>query len=205
MTSSAPSSSKTGPSRRDADDSFTSDPQAMPPPPTAKPFRSTDQYAPVLKGEFVSRSIRLQARPNTEPQFCGLEIVNAVLIVGGVAFERRAHTNSHYARTPARARHGPSGGVGSCSKRSRTGFASQSRCWEYWSVYELTHRAPGSRRAAGSRKPLERNAPNLLADYLYLWETTAVRQAIETARTSVSSGGHSSSWCQQRQPPWVPH
>src|SRR6202035_2907153 len=40
-TSSAPSSSKTGPSRRDADDSFTSDPQAMPPPPTAKPFRST--------------------------------------------------------------------------------------------------------------------------------------------------------------------
>ena len=58
----------------------------------------------------------------------------------------------------------------------------------------------GSRRAAGSRKALERNAPNLLADYLYLWETTAVRQAIETARTSVSSGGHSSSyWCQQRQ------
>jgi hypothetical protein len=39
VTSSAPSSSKTGPSRRDADDSFTSDPQAMPPPPTAKPFR----------------------------------------------------------------------------------------------------------------------------------------------------------------------
>ena len=96
--------------------------------------------------------IQLQARPNTEPQFCGLEIVNAVLTVGGVAFERRAHTDSHTARTPARARHGPSGGVGSCSKRSRTAFASQSRCWEYWSVYELTHRAPGSRRAAGSRK-----------------------------------------------------
>jgi hypothetical protein len=39
-----------------------------------------------------------------------------------------------------------------------------------------------------------------LADYLYLWETTAVRQAIEAARTSVSSGGHSSSyWCQQRK------
>ena len=70
-----------------------------------------------LKGEFVSRSIRLQARPNTEPQFCGLEIVNAVLTAGGVAFERRAHTDSHYARTPARARHGPSGGVGSSSKR----------------------------------------------------------------------------------------
>jgi ribosomal 50S subunit-recycling heat shock protein len=41
--------------------------------------------------------------------------------------------------------------------------------------------------------------PNLLAHYLYLGETTVVRQAIETARTSVSSGGHSSSyWCQQR-------
>src|ERR1700745_2747391 len=50
------------------------------------------------------------------------------------------------------------------------------------------------------RGALERNAPNLLADYLYLWETTVARQAIETARTSVSSGGHSSSyWCQQRQ------
>ena len=109
-------------------------------------------FAEVFYGSAHSRSIRLQARPNTEPQFCGLEIVNAVLTVGGVAFERRAHTNSHYARTPARARHGPSGGVGSCSKRSRTAFASQSRCWEYWSVSELTHRAPGSRRAAGSRK-----------------------------------------------------
>ena len=44
------------------------------------------------------------------------------------------------------------------------------------------------------------DAPNLLADYLYLWETTVVRQAIETARASASSGGHSSSyWCQQRQ------
>ena len=39
--------------------------------------------------------------------------------------------------------------------------------------------------------------PNLLAHYLYLGETTLVQQAIETARTSVSSGGHSSSyWCQ---------
>ena len=150
------------------------------------------------------------------------------------------------------------------------------RAGAYWSVYELTHRAPGSRRAAGSRstrtespricwhtificgkpqwygKPLKQlgllsrqahirrvtgriaaigvasrasnearwlpcggsrtrpcgkravkrsngKPPNLLADYLYLWETTVVRQAIETARVSVSSGGHSSSyWSQQR-------
>jgi hypothetical protein len=31
-------------------------------------------------------------------QFCGREIVNAVLIVGGVAFEKAAHTTSHSAR-----------------------------------------------------------------------------------------------------------
>src|SRR5260370_6260990 len=37
---------------------------------------------------------------------------------------------------------------GSRCKRSRTAFASQSRCWEYWSVYELTHRTPRSRRSA---------------------------------------------------------
>ena len=50
------------------------------------------------------------------------------------------------------------------------------------------------------REALERNAPNLLADYLYLWEITVVRQAIETATTSVSSGGDSSSYRdQQRQ------
>src|SRR5215472_10036227 len=42
---------------------------------------------------------------------------------------------------PARARHAPSGGVGSRCKRAA--FASQSRCWEYWSVYGVTPRAPG--------------------------------------------------------------
>jgi hypothetical protein len=39
------------------------------------------------------------------------------------------------------------------------------------------------------RRQRLRNAPNLLADYLYLWEITVVRQAIETATISVSSGG----------------
>src|SRR5215471_11283346 len=40
--------------------------------------------------------------------------------------------------------------------------------------------------------------PNLLADYLYLRQTAVVKQAIDTARTSVPSGGHSSSYlCQQ--------
>src|SRR5580704_3050995 len=54
----------------------------------------------------------------------------------------------------------------------------------------VTGRVAASARApnaSSTRRPglaLERNAPNLLADYLYLSETTAVRQAIETARTS---------------------
>src|SRR5215469_5942423 len=40
--------------------------------------------------------------------------------------------------------------------------------------------------------------PNLLAHYPYLWEPTVVRQAIETAWISASSGGHSLRyWCQQ--------
>ena len=39
-------------------------------------------------------------------QFCGREIVNAVLIVGGVAFEKAAHAASHSARTPPE-RHAP--------------------------------------------------------------------------------------------------
>jgi hypothetical protein len=43
-----------------------------------------------------------------------------------------------------------------------------------------------------------RHPPNLLADYLYLRQTAVVKQAVETARTSVSLGGHSSSYlCQQ--------
>ena len=54
----------------------------------------------------------------------GREIVNAVLIVGGVAFEKAADTASHSARTPpervSRA------GIGSRCKRSRTAFATQS-------------------------------------------------------------------------------
>src|SRR5262249_801649 len=52
-------------------------------------------------------------------QFCAREIVNAVLIVGGVAFENAGRLRS--------------------------------RLRAHWLVYELTHRAPRSRRAAGSR------------------------------------------------------
>src|SRR5215469_6429931 len=78
-------------------------------------------------------------------QFCGREIVNAVLIVGGVAFEKAAHTASHSART-APERHAPA--IGSRCKRSRTAFAPQTVLVSY----ELTNRAPVSRRAAGSRR-----------------------------------------------------
>jgi hypothetical protein len=49
----------------------------------------------------------------------------------------------------------------------------ESRCWEYWSVDELPHRVPGGRGGPPGRRALERNAPKRLADYLYLWETTA--------------------------------
>ena len=44
------------------------------------------------------------------------------------------------------------------------------------------------------------STPNLLADYLYLWETAVVKQAFETAVTFVSLGGDSfSSRCVMTQ------
>jgi hypothetical protein len=97
--------------------------------------------------------------------------------------KRRGHTESHSAPTPPERVTGRSG---SRCKRSRTAFASRSRCWEYRSVFTLTHRAPGPRRSAGvedhsnirtnggnrNKVPFEQGnrTPNLLADYLYLWK-----------------------------------
>ena len=95
------------------------------------------------------RSIWLQARLHTATQFCGLEVVNAVLTVGSVAFEKAGEHRGTLRADPARARHGPTGGVGSRCKRPRTAIASRSRCWENRSVYALTHRAPGPRRSTG--------------------------------------------------------
>ena len=55
------------------------------------------------------------------------------------------------------------------------------------------------------RKIVSGMPPNLLAHYPYLWELTAVQQAIETAWISASSGGHSLSyWYQQRRFRWCP-
>jgi len=83
------------------------------------------------------RSIWLQARLHTAPQFYGLEVVNAVLTVGSVAFEKAGEHRGTLRADPARARHGPTGGVGSRCKRPRTAIASRSRCWEDRSVYAL--------------------------------------------------------------------
>ena len=83
---------------------------------------------------------------DTAPRFCGLEIgLQRGIPKGG-------RTPRHTPRRPRLSASRADWRSSSRCKRSRTAFASQSRCWEYWSVYELTHRAPGSRRAAGSRK-----------------------------------------------------
>jgi hypothetical protein len=51
-----------------------------------------------------------------------------VVSMVGVAFEKAGAHRVTLRADPARARHGPSGGIGSRGKRSRTAFASQSRC-----------------------------------------------------------------------------
>ena len=62
----------------------------------------------------------------------------------------------------------------------------------------VLERAPGSRAGRGVKKHSDGMPSNLLAHYFYLWEPTVVRQAIETAWISASSGRHSLSyWCQQ--------
>ena len=140
-------------------------------------------------------------------QFCGRESLTQSLSWAAWHSKRQRHTASHSARIPPE-RHAPA------SARAANDREPRSPLRAYWSVYELAHRAPSSHsprrtdeigsapgrrpgRAAG-REALERNAPNLLAHYPYLWEPTVVRQVIETAWTSVSQGGHSSRyWCQQ--------
>jgi hypothetical protein len=51
------------------------------------------------------RSIWLQARLHTAPQFCGLEIVNGPLTVGIVAFEKAGAHRVTLRADPARAPH----------------------------------------------------------------------------------------------------
>jgi hypothetical protein len=121
-------------------------------------------------------------------QFCGREIVNAVLIVGGVAFERAAHTASHSART-APERHAPA------SARATNDREARSPLRAYWSVYEL----PSERRALGGprgREALERNAPNLLA--VICGNLQRYSKPLKQRGFLPRSGGHSSRyWCQR--------
>jgi len=62
---------------------------------------------------------------------------------------------------------------------SRFSPTSTCRAWTAWSCWLRS-------RAAGSRSYSNGMPPNLLAHYCYLWEPTAVRQAIETAWISAS-------------------
>jgi hypothetical protein len=104
---------------------------------------------------------------------CGREIVNAVLIVGGVAFEKAVHTASHSARTPPER----------VTRRHRLALQTiENRVRPlraYWSVYELTHRAPGSRRAGGSRST-RTECPESIGTLFYLWET--IRRGTDASR-----------------------
>jgi hypothetical protein len=112
-----------------------------------------------------------QIRGHSIHNFGGREI--------GVAFEKAAHTASPSARTPPE-RHAPA------SARTANEREPRSRLRADWSVYELTHRAPGSPAGRGFEKYSHGMPPNLLAHYCYLWEPTAVRQAVETAWISAS-------------------
>ena len=85
-----------------------------------------------------------QIRGHSVHNFAVAKSLTQSRIVGGVAFEKAAHTASHSARTPPE-RHAPA------SARAGNDREPRSPLRAYWSVYELTHRAPGSRRAAGSR------------------------------------------------------
>ena len=42
-----------------------------------------------------------------------------------------------------------------------TAFASQSRCWEYWSVYQINPPSAGLEAGRRVEEALERNAPEI--------------------------------------------
>src|SRR6516162_9635379 len=141
--------------------------------------------------EFPQIKIVCQQKRGIPFTICGREIVNAVLIVGGVAFEKAAHTASHSART-APERHAPA------SARAANDREPRSPLRAYWSVYELTHRASGSRRAAGSSST-RTECPRLC------WHTNFIcgnpqryGKPLKQRGCLPRSSGHSSRyWCQQ--------
>jgi hypothetical protein len=102
-----------------------------------------------------------------------------------------AHTASHSART-APERHAPA------SARAANDREPRSPLRAYWSVYELTHRASGSRRAAGSRST-RTECPRLC------WHTNFIcgnpqrygKPLKQRGCLPRSSGQSSRCWCQQ--------
>jgi hypothetical protein len=123
----------------------------------AKPPRCSTQPLPARRPTRWKSAMRHGRRRATSPGWKKRQVpgsVPASCVRRGIRNGERIP--SHASRRSARERHRPSGAVGSRCKRSGTAFASQSRCWEYWSVYELTHRAAGSRRSADLR---DREAP----------------------------------------------
>ena len=105
---------------------------------------------------------------------------------GAAWHSKRRRTRHHTPRGPS-----PSAlraGTSSRRKRSRTAFASRA----YLSVYELTHRTPGSRRAAGSEKH-SNGMPRICWHTIFIcgnprWHGKPLKQLGFLSR----SGGHSS-------------
>ena len=111
--------------------------------------------------------------------------------MGGVAFEKAAHTASHSART-APERHAPA------SARAANDREPRSPLRAYWSVYELTHRAPGSRRAAGSRST-RTECPQICWHTIFICgNSQRYGKQLKQRGFLPRSGGHSSRcWCQR--------
>ena len=98
--------------------------------------------------------------------------------MGGVAFEKAAHTASHSARTPPE-RHAPA------SARAANDREPRSPLRAYWSVYELTHPSAGLAAGRGFEKHSHGIPPNLLAHYFSVAgviEPTLRQAEIERAR-----------------------
>jgi len=74
------------------------------------------------------RSIWLQARLHTAPQFCGLEIVNGLPYRRHRGIRKGGRAPRHTPRRPRPSASRPTGGFGSRCKRSRIAFVSPSRC-----------------------------------------------------------------------------
>ena len=115
--------------------------------------------------------------------------------VCGVAFEtasvhpkRRAYTESHAAPTadPPKCAMGRVAVSAHAANDREPRSPSQSRCSEYWSVDELTRRAPAS--GAAGRGVLERNARICWQTIFICGKSQWYGKTAETARISVSLG-----------------